>query len=110
MSYTNNQKDPFRRSKILARRTKTTFTDAHGVEVKYGRLDPLKKTGRSTFRNQATPMKISNRFALMRRLAFFKELYTPEAFEQCKRIIMSGQATRYLMLNYHPTKRRDNHA
>lgn len=111
MSYKLNKQDPFRRPAILARRTKTHFTVdvmEGGKRVqktfKYGKMNPLAKTGRSSFGNIPTPMKISNRFALLRRLAFLKDLYTAQQYEAMVSHIMSGQANRYLMLDKHPTK------
>lgn len=89
MSYKLNQADPERRARILARRTK----------------EPVQAQRRKMF-FPSGPMKISNRRAMMRRLALRvkrKEITVKEA-ENLAPLVISGQADRNQVYGFHPTR------
>ena len=90
MSYKLNQQDPTRRERIRARRTKEP--------VQAMRTKPVYGNG---------PMKISNRRAMMRRLALRvkRREITVEEAENLTPLVLSGYAERQQVYGFHPTRK-----
>lgn len=111
MSYKLNQKFPARRAAILARRNKDNLPHAEMLvrKDKYGNLQYKDLPGYPAYSpNNGTPMKQSNRLALMRYiLAHNKERIKEEP--GLVRMIRTGMATRQDVYGFHPTKGGSNH-
>jgi len=89
MSYKNNLKNPNRRKEILSRRETGVFPKIP--------FDALKKP--VAYYRAGTPMKLSNRNAVMRHLVKYKELFSKKELEGLYNTIRNGMINRQTLLN-----------
>lgn len=98
MSYKANQKDPARRGYLLQRRQKKGIkygTEGRFFLDKYGKITAKMSGPPTTFKRQGTPMKQSNRNALMRQIQRNIHKLTEPQAKTLVHMVMNGEASRH---------------
>lgn len=101
MSFKLNQNNPNRRKNILARRERTEDLPYAGIETvdKYGRKGVKFPKQGIDYRGSGTPMKMSNRNAVMRQLIKYKDLFTDEEKINNAKLALSGGMNRNMLMD-----------